>query len=676
MAQMTISRASRFLVVVSTIAAALVESALANAYSPQVFWIALAGFALMLAVGRRFRSVALPILMAALYLTPAMFLVSLGFEGYGLDVIWILPLLGVILSDRDAWQRWSLPARWQWPLVTWSLLVAIVWPIVFLREADFAPWILPLPRVSNTSVGIGPWEVGQNVAYFALGHTLGILFIDALFRWYAGALDRFRRDVLVAAALAAGAASLVAVYQGFFDLSFLNSGFWTYMIRASGTLADPNKLGSVVSFWTIGAVVLARRLPKPWPMSVTVVAIVLGVAAVWLTGSRTGLAALTVTILAAAIEAVRSWRDSGTRLDPRRVLPAGAAAIVLGTALVFVLQQASTHTIVARGALFYIPLVGDHSIRQTANEWLWERFGYGPAAIEMIKEHPIDGVGVGVFHSQAYDFGRLAGYTIPQPDNAQNWFRHTFAELGLLGSLPVIWWCVVLVMLMFTRPRGDRLSFGMLRGVLLGFGVASTFGMPAQSIAIAVTFWIFAFWLFTEAAPAKHLQPATWSKGLLIAAAALVAVHVGMTTVDALGDLRPQNRAQRWDWYYRYGYYTNDNDGTDLEPDPGGNPIGRRWTMRDSLAVIKVQGKTLKFVAWVDHPDADVKPVHTRVWADSNLVYEGDLRRAPLMLDIPATPGKTHMVIETSIDRVWRPSDSGSRDRRELGLSIRDWTWQ
>ena len=44
----------------------------------------------------------------------------------------------------------------------------------------------------------------------------------------------------------------------------------------------------------------------------------------------------------------------------------------------------------------------------------------------------------------------------------------------------------------------------------------------------------------------------------LIAAAALIAIHAGMTTVDAFGDLRPHNRAQRWDWYYRYGFVTND----------------------------------------------------------------------------------------------------------------------
>jgi O-antigen ligase len=670
----------RGFIVVSTIAAALVEAALANTYSPQVFLIALAGFVLMLIAGQRLRATTLPIIVAAIYLAPAIFLATLGYEGYGLDVIWILPLLGLIVSERAAWVSWSLPARWQWPLVTWAAMVAIAWPIVFLREADFALWILPLKRVSNTSIGTGPWEVGQNIAYFAVGHNLGILLIDAFCRWYTNQQARFRRDVLAAMSIAAGIASIVAVYQGFVDLSFLNTGFWTYMIRAPGTLADPNKLGSVAAFWTIGSVVLARRLPKPWPMTLAVVAIVLGVAAVWLSGSRTGLAALTVSVVLALIEAIRSWRAGHSQLDLRRVALAGAGLIAVALALVLVLQNASTHTVIARGVLGYVPFIGDRGIRQSVNELLWERNGYGPSAIEMIKEHPIDGVGVGTFHALSYDFGKLRGYFIV-PDNAQNWFRHIFAEFGLLGSVPMLWWCVVLAMLMLSRPTGDRPSFGMLRGVLIGFGVASTFGMPAQSNAIVITFWVFVFWLWTEAHPThdsavEPIPSSRWPRNLLIAAAALLVIHVGMTTMDAFGDLRPRHRAERWDWYYRYGFYTNDNDGMDLEPDPGGNPIGRRWTMKDSLAVIKVKGKVLKFVAWIDHPDSDVNPVHTRIWADSQLVYEGELKRSPIFLDIPATPGKTHMRIETAIDRTWRPSDSGSRDSRELGLSIRDWVWQ
>ena len=97
----------------------------------------------------------------------------------------------------------------------------------------------------------------------------------------------------------------------------------------------------------------------------------------------------------------------------------------------------------------------------------------------------------------------------------------------------------------------------------------------------------------------------------------------------------------------------------------------------EALVVIPVKGKMLKFVAWIDHPDGDENPPHVTVRADSRIVHDGPLKRsAPLFIDIPATPGKTHMVIETSIDRTYRPAEHGSRDRRDLGLSIRDFVWE
>ena len=93
--------------------------------------------------------------------------------------------------------------------------------------------------------------------------------------------------------------------------------------------------------------------------------------------------------------------------------------------------------------------------------------------------------------------------------------------------------------------------------------------------------------------------------------------------------------------------------------------------------MIPVKGQVLKFVGWIDHPDGDANPPHVTVRADSRVVYDGPLKRnAPLLLDIPATPGKTHMVLETSIDRVYRPIDVGGTDRRRLGLSIRDFVWE
>src|SRR5262249_30504915 len=153
---------------------------------PSIFWTALVLAAAGMAAGRRVHAVALPAILAAAYLMPAVYLRWLGYENFGLEIIWILPLLGLIASGRDAW-HWSLPRAWQWPLVPWSLMISVTWPIVFLREVDFAPSILPLPRVSNTSIGISPWDAGLNITYFALGHNVGILWIDALFRWFKNA---------------------------------------------------------------------------------------------------------------------------------------------------------------------------------------------------------------------------------------------------------------------------------------------------------------------------------------------------------------------------------------------------------------------------------------------------------------------------------------------------------
>ena len=657
--------ATRVIVMASTALAAYAEAILATPWlPPQSLWIAIAIAVIIAVAGNRLRSIALPIVLSVMYVLPAVMIAWVGNENFSIEYVVLLPLLGLACSGPGAW-RWSLPGSWQWPLITWAMVVSLSWPIVFMREADFRWWLL-WSNAANTSVGISPGEVNQHVTYLALLHNLGILWIDALCRWYRQDRRRFMREVLYPLAVTATVGSAVAIYQGFIDLTFLNRGFWTYMLRAAGTHGDPNKLGALAAFWTVGALVLARRFASPWHWIAGVAAIVVGIAAVWVSGSRTGLAAIIVSLAMAVFETIRAWR-----FDVRRLLTVGAASVVTAVVVAIVLQNASTHTIVQRGTLGYMPFIGDRGIVNSANELLWERFGYGPAAIEMIKSHPIDGVGVGMFHSLTHDFGKLRGYDI-RSDNAQNWFRHIVAELGLVGSVPVFWWCVVASMLLFRKPGtlGDRLAFGLLRGVLLGFAVASMFGMPAQSAAVVVTFWAFLFWLVLERADDTAVPHTTWTRPMTIAAGVVVALHLGVTAVDARGDLRPRHRAERFGWFYRYGI-------GELEPDPGGNPLQRRWTGQEALVVIPVKGKVLKFVAWIDHPDGDANPPRVTVRADSNVVYDGPLKRsAPLFIDIPATPGKTHMVLETSIDRVYRPVDHGGTDRRRMGVSLRDFVWE
>jgi hypothetical protein len=140
-----VNRITKGVVIASTLAAAFVQLYLAT----RLINVPL-GFGV--AVGTRWPGAAGGMVLAASYLAPAAYVFWPGFENYPFEIVWSLPLLGLIVSGRGAW-RWHLPAQWRWPLVTWALVVAASWPFVFLREIDFYLGILPLPGVANTSIG-------------------------------------------------------------------------------------------------------------------------------------------------------------------------------------------------------------------------------------------------------------------------------------------------------------------------------------------------------------------------------------------------------------------------------------------------------------------------------------------------------------------------------------------
>src|SRR5689334_15502906 len=122
-------RAAKGIVIASTVVAAFAELYLAEA-APVIFWIAVLGFFGLFAMGAPARPVALRVAMAAMYLSPAI-LLALGLNtDFSKDIVWVLPLLGLCLSGGRLLE-WSLPARWQGPLVTWAMIVSIAWPIVF-----------------------------------------------------------------------------------------------------------------------------------------------------------------------------------------------------------------------------------------------------------------------------------------------------------------------------------------------------------------------------------------------------------------------------------------------------------------------------------------------------------------------------------------------------------------
>lgn len=666
---------TKVIVILSTLSAALVELYLATPFREGLMWTTIVATAAAVTFGRRAQGAIVRPILVAMYLMPAAYLALLDYEHFSLEIIWILPLLGLIVSDRGAWQ-WSLPQSWRWPLVAWALVVAVSWPIVFLRETDFAWSVLPF-GVANTSVGISPWQANLTVTYFVLGHNAGLLWVDALFRWFSRAPGAaFTSRILTPLAAAIAIACLVGAYQGLVDLAFLSGHVWPHLRRAAGTLGDANAFGVIAALWAPAFVVLSRGCPQPWSMVVGIGGVALASMGVLTSGSRTALILLSIGLAALAFESVRAWRRTdGPSLTSSRRLAAMISGGLAVAAIALVVARGSLIAGVGeRGSFGYIPFFGDLGIRESARQLLWDRFGYGPAAGQMIAEHPWAGVGVGTFHTLVHDFAVLVTGKALAPDNAQSWYRHLLAELGLLGSLPWLAWCIVFVSTLFSRAPGDRdrFSLGTLRGVFVGFGIIALIGMPGQSLTVIMTFWTLVYWFASlkgKAAPPGQSETKSWPKAMWFATLALVVVHAAITYADARGDLLPRNRSIRFGWDYRYGI-------AEPEPGPDGGP-GRRWAGLKSMSVVPVRGKVLKFVAWIDHPDGDERPVHVRVWVDKKIVYDDELKRsASIVRDIPAPLGQTHIVVETEISRMWRPRDFGRNDPRELGLSIRDWTWE
>src|ERR1700730_3327923 len=132
-----------------------------------------------------------------------------------------------------------------------------------------------------------------------------------------------------------------------------------------------------------------------------------------------------------------------------------------------------------------LPVASLASVTAFLRELLWRRQDYGTAAVAMIRDHPMFGVGVGSFHLLTADYGKLIGYNgFLVPDNAQNWFRHQLAEFGVLGSVGWIVWVAAFAVFLLRAPirAADRFAASTLKGALVALAVISLVGMPTQHV--------------------------------------------------------------------------------------------------------------------------------------------------------------------------------------------------
>jgi len=659
-------RASRIALVASVAAITFFQLAFHPDLTPGLQWAGVGALALGLLAGLLGSGLGVAAWIAMAPLAPALLRLATGREGPVLDVVWMAGLAGALLR-AGAGNRWNLPPLWRLLLGGWALVLTLAWPIVVARELDFHWHTLRDDGAVNSWAMLTAARVVTWSLYVTQTQLLGLLWFD----WLWG---RFSHDAATppravhALWLGVTAASVVAIYQGWIDLTFLSTPFWANERRAAGTLLDANGYGMLAALAApVGGWWLRRHLP------VALAVFAVNGLGVWMSGSRTALVGAVAGVLGITAAALARGRESSAfaeatadKSDPPAVRGPVPGSRVAAALVVIVLVVGA---LVAGGAVGPLRRIAEVPLSRAGLADLWSRGGYGTIAVQMLRETPWTGVGPGMYHVIAPDYWRVSRQMTLAFDNAQNWWRHQASELGALGGLPVLAWSALLAVgLLVAAPRAGRGDAWLPRALLAGIGLASLVGMPTQNPLVLLWFFALVAWWGTASAgavPEGRVGGAA-APTLALVLLVLVALHAGGTAVLARGWLSVPERAKRAHRDYVLG-------ASDLEPLAGATLF--RWTNGDARFLWAVKTRWLLLRFWVQHPDAAVSPVRVTVATRCGVLVDEELTSsAPLSVGLELPEGTLFLDANIRASRTWQPAPRPPGDTRQLGVAVlSDW---
>jgi hypothetical protein len=582
-------------------------------------------------------------------IAPAPLRLLAGREGPVLDIVWMAGLAGSLLRTTQ-WSRWTMPFPWNVLIGGWTLALSLSWPVLVAREVGFRlSGFQDVGAINSWSLMSAP-QAAVWILYVVLAQLIGALW----FEWAREKAAQVQSPVLLNGLWAgATAASVVAVVQGTLNIGFLSTEFWASLRRATGTMLDANSYGVCAALAApIGF--LGMRALAPHAPAAAVAVFAINFAGMWLSGSRTAL--FTCGLVGAAALMIGLWRERRTSSSSMTQTMMWSTVGVI--AILAVMLLTATTSPIQRA--LDIP-AGREGLAS-----LWNRGGYGPIAVRMTREFPLTGVGAGSYRILAPDYWRAMANDALPLDNAQNWWRHQIAELGVLGGAMIIAFSVLVAWQVVTgRARDhDVASASTVRGLLIGLGVTSFFGMPTQNPLVLYWFLGLVAW-FAWLVPDPVLHRETHAREPRVAwmvAAALAVAYAAGHVLLAAGPLHPAQRAQHASRDYVMGAYPT-------EPLPEGNEF--RWTGREARFIWAAKTRYMAIRLWAHHPDIASKPVHVTVTSPCGLLFDEDLTSdASMSLGMALPEGQRTLEATVRVSRTWSPSDAGEPDDRQLGVGI------
>jgi len=653
-------RAARWFVLASALAGIGTEMWLGSREWPLLQWLPLVLFLAFAAIARVHEGLAFALPLSVALIVPVLFVVWVGHYFPAYLIIWFAAMLGAAIGARGSWRGWSLPSAWVLPLGLWAMVVAVGWPIVIAREADFtAAWLTRIHHMANSNVGGPPPIVAVWVLTCALTLFSGLLWFDRLFA-YANDPVRFRRWVLAPISIGAFVSAMLGIYQGLFDVSFLNGHQWPELRRAGGGLIDADGFGAGAGFFSAIFVAIAASGGAA-ALALGALGALVSWGGLWASGSRMALAAGLIGAGGIAVASTRAM------LASRRRWPfvAGAVVLVIAAALVVKVEW-STASPIAR-SIEDLPSPNLASLKHFAKTQLFDRGApYGTATVWMFRQSPLVGVGIGTFNGVFPDYSLMIVGARFSFDNAQSWYRQQFAEMGLLGVAGWLWWLATVAWLLVrtSGTSGRKFSATVVKGALVALALVTAVSLPTQNWGVALIPWLLVFWyllLSPDARARLDAWPAAGPvvSGLVVWGGALA--FAALTFAFGVREYRPSMRAVWANWQYTAGFY-------DVE---GARPEEYyQWTEGHAVHTVPVRGNWMKLTIAGGPEDIEKQPVRLTISRRYRPIID-IVRSSPKPLTYYIAAGaERQMIIGVDTSRTFQPSDT---DRRQLGVRISDW---
>jgi hypothetical protein len=366
---------------------------------------------------------------------------------------------------------------------------ALIFGAVVAASAVAVWWTAP--RATGQALSLRAW-LGHSAASLVAGAAISLEGLG-LFVASVTLVGRARASGRAVVMVVAGASIGVAAWSiaHLLEVWRATGGAWPRLLndfvtlRIRAAFPDPNSAGSYLAMGLAAALGLAfaalarsagvvrpavaTRRGLGWLAAAATIAVGL-----WLTGSRSAFVAIVpaALVLLALVPRVPRWIGWSS---------VAAVALVFVGLLPFVAGRLDPPR--AHGGS-----LPQATVRQAAAF----RFETTTAALKMIADHPVFGVGIGGFYARSGEYFSPGFRAVVPHENAHNNFLQVLAELGIVGFLPFVWLIGAVGAAVWNTWRSGHLSGAAAAGAagLLAFVLTWLTGHPLLVPEAAHPFWI------------------------------------------------------------------------------------------------------------------------------------------------------------------------------------------